>query len=143
MIWGNGRGMEHKDSSRKFYRKEPLDIDTFPGNHELFFNDYTLRRLREEVENLDKNCREFHFWMSRSIAQKGTIFVSSAPLCGRSRCCFAVLPRPIPPVRHFQFHLELLKYGPEWTLREILATHTEMSSIWHLKIIEIINRSCI
>ena len=124
--WARNGTETYKDNSRKFYRERAFRhryISRKP--YELFFNDYTLRRLREEVDNLDKNCREFHFWMSRAIAQKGTIFVSSAPLL-RSFALLLVLSRLV------QFHpfdisnsiWSCAKYGPEWTFREILATHT-------------------
>lgn len=118
------RGRSYQDHSRKFYRERAFRhryISRKPFN--LFFpNGATFRRLRDEVEYLDRNCDEFHFWISKSITKQGTIFVSGKPLL-KSFTLLLVLSSVI-EINTFEISNSIwshFKYGAEWTLKEILS----------------------
>ena len=119
------RNRPYNDKSKKFYQERAFRhryISRKP--YELFFNDFAFKRLRDEVENLDKNCKEFHFWLSKTIAKKGSIFVSSGPLL-RSFSLLLVLSRLV-QLSTFDISNSIWshgKYGTEWTLQEISNNH--------------------
>ena len=118
------RNKSFKDRSRKFYRERAFRyryISKKPYN--LFFNDHTLRKLREEVENLDKNCEEFHFWMTRAISKRGSIFISKNPLL-KSFALLLLLSRTV-EMSTIEISYSIWSYaknGPAWTLKEISSS---------------------
>lgn len=116
------RSKHLNDRNLKFYRERAYRhryISWKPYN--LFFSgEADLKRIWSEIEYLDKNCDEFHFWMSRAICKRGSIFVSGNPLL-KSFSLLLVLSRMV-EWNSSEISNSIwshLKYGTGWTLTEI------------------------
>ena len=116
------RNRSYNDKSKKFYQERAYRHRYMSRKpYEFFFKDFEFKRLREEMENLANNCREFDFWLTKAVAKKGTVFVSSGPLL-RSFSLLLVLSRLV-QLTTLEISNSIWshrKFGPEWTLQEIL-----------------------
>lgn len=119
------RNRSYTDKSRKFYRQRAYRhrIISERGYSEFFEGDTgLLKNLRQDIEYLDANCDDFHFWMKRAISRRATLMISSNPLL-QAFSLYLVLSRTIDvaPRDLSQFMWSSAKYGPEWTLNYILT----------------------
>lgn len=110
------------DKSRKFYRERAFRhryISWKPYN--LFFTDSILKRLREEMEFLEKRSKEFHFWITEIFSKRNLIFVSGNSLL-KAFALLLVLSRTVEmSTKEIADSIwSHSKFGVEWTLMEIL-----------------------
>lgn len=118
------RGKSYCDQSKKFYRERAFRhryVSRKP--YQMFFTESRLEQLRDEFVFLDRNCNEFHFWMTRSVAKKGSVIISSGPLL-KAFSLLLVLSRTatISTKDISRTIWSHAKNGPEWTLKEIVKT---------------------
>lgn len=121
------RNQSYRDKSRKFYRERAYRHRCIAQrSYQDFFNDSILLKLREEIQRLDRNCEEFHFWMTQAITKKDTLFISTNPLL-RAFALLLVLSRNInaTPLEISRKIWSEKKFGPEWTITENLNNRSE------------------
>ena len=121
------RNQSYRDKSRKFYRERAYRHRSIAQrSYHDFFNNSILLKLKEEIEKLDRNCEEFHFWMTQAITKKDTLFISTNPLL-RAFSLLLVLSRNIKvtPLEISRMIWSANKFGPEWIITENLKNRPE------------------
>jgi hypothetical protein len=119
------RNRSYQDRTRKFYRERAYRHRRIcEGEYRDFFKENTLKNLRADLEYLDANCSDFHFWMKRAISRRGVLMISSNPLM-EAFSLFLVLSRLVDvSVREISRGIwSSSKYGAEWSLSYILKRH--------------------
>ena len=110
------------DNSRKFYRERAFRhryISWKPYN--LFFTDSILKRLRDEMEFLEKKSKEFHFWITEIFSKRNIIFVSGNPLLKAFALLLVLSRRVEMTTKEISNSIwSHSKFGVQWTLTEIL-----------------------